>query len=85
MNNKEFAKFLGITEPTIYNWRKEKPNLFKIVMDWKNSTKEVLLDRETKELMQAFKKLTDDERRMYLAEIKLRAMEKDYPNKNNNS
>ena len=39
MNNKDFANFLGITDPTLYNWKKNKPNLYKIVMDWKENQK----------------------------------------------
>jgi len=39
VNNKDFANFLGITDPTLYNWKKNKPNLYKIVMDWKENQK----------------------------------------------
>ena len=35
MNVKEFCNFLNISEPTIYNWRTDKPNLYKIVMEYK--------------------------------------------------
>ena len=35
MNIKEFCNFLNISEPTIYNWRTDKPNLYKIVMEYK--------------------------------------------------
>jgi len=36
MNNKELAKFLDITEQGLYKWKKSRPNLYKIVMEWKN-------------------------------------------------
>jgi len=39
MNNKEFAEYLGISEPTIYSWKKHKKNLYDIVMQWKNYLK----------------------------------------------
>ena len=35
MNVKEFCNFLNISEPTIYNWRTDNPNLYKIVMEYK--------------------------------------------------
>mgnify|MGYP000850654192 FL=1 len=35
MNNKEFCEILKISEPTLYNWKKEKPYLYAIVMDFK--------------------------------------------------
>ena len=39
MNNKELAKFLDITEQGLYKWKKSRPNLYKIVMEWKNQEK----------------------------------------------
>jgi len=39
MNNKELAKFLDITEQGLYKWKKSRPNLYKIVMEWKEGNK----------------------------------------------
>ncbi len=36
MTNTELAKFLKIDVKTIRNWEKSRPELFKIVMEWKN-------------------------------------------------
>ena len=35
MNLKEYCKYLNISEPTIYNWKSDKPNLYKIVIEYK--------------------------------------------------
>lgn len=32
MTQRDMAGFLGITPMTLRNWRKEKPNLYKIIM-----------------------------------------------------
>ncbi|MDD3463830.1 MAG: hypothetical protein PHW07_09420 [Sulfurospirillaceae bacterium] len=32
MTQRDMAGFLGITPVTLRNWRKEKPNLYKIIM-----------------------------------------------------
>lgn len=32
MNQRDMAGYLGVTPMTLRNWRKEKPNLYKIIM-----------------------------------------------------
>lgn len=32
MNKRDMAGYLGIDRTTLYNWEKNKPNLYKIVM-----------------------------------------------------
>ncbi|NCB48955.1 MAG: hypothetical protein EOM55_05040 [Clostridia bacterium] len=32
MTQRDMAGFLGVTPMTLRNWRKEKPNLYKIIM-----------------------------------------------------
>jgi len=76
MTNKELANFLGITEPTIYNWKKEKPNLYNVIMEWKNNAENTVFNDGAKEIMNLYKQLNDDEKRMYLAEINLRILKK---------
>ena len=32
MNKRDIAGYLGINRATLYNWEKNKPNLYKVVM-----------------------------------------------------
>ncbi len=32
MNKRDIAGYLGINRTTLYNWEKERPNLYKIIM-----------------------------------------------------
>ncbi len=68
MNNKEFSKYLGISEPTIYAWKKNKKNLYNIIMDWKNGN----LNRYSKEeekLLKIFNELTENQKKYYLLKM----------------
>lgn len=68
MNNKEFAEYLGISEPTIYSWKKHKKNLYEIVMQWKNGNLNNLSDEEEK-LLKIFKGLNEKQRKFYLLKM----------------
>ena len=75
MNLKEFCNFLNISEPTIYNWRADKPNLYKIVMEYK---KEKIDNADNlSEILKYFNKLSEKEKEFYLADIKARILRKE--------
>ncbi|MDD0846328.1 hypothetical protein PTQ33_04225 [Campylobacter sp. 50012-21] len=75
MNIKEFCNFLNISEPTIYNWRADKPNLYKIVMEYK---KEKIDNADNlSEMLKYFNKLSEKEKEFYLADIKARILKKE--------
>ena len=75
MNIKEFCNFLNISEPTIYNWRADKPNLYKIVMEYK---KEKIDNTDNlSEMLKYFNKLSEKEKEFYLADIKARIRKKE--------
>ena len=75
MNVKEFCNFLNISEPTIYNWRADKPNLYKIVMEYK---KEKIDNPDNlSEILKYFNKLSEKEKEFYLADIKARILRKE--------
>ena len=75
MNIKEFCNFLNISEPTIYNWRADKPNLYKIVMEYK---KEKIDNADNlSEILKYFNKLSEKEKEFYLADIKARILKKE--------
>ncbi|AOO64566.1 hypothetical protein [Sulfurospirillum halorespirans] len=68
MNNKEFAEYLGISEPTIYSWKKHKKNLYDIVMQWKNGNLNNLSSDEEK-LLKIFKELNEKQKKYYLLKM----------------
>ena len=76
MNKKEFCKYIGITEQGYYKWRKEKPNLFKILEDFRTKQNKQYLDEKIEELIKYFNELNQEEQELYIAEIKARALRK---------
>lgn len=68
MNNKEYAEYLGISEPTIYSWKKYKKNLYTIVMEWKNRNFNNLSSDEEK-LLKIFKSLNEKQKKYYLLKM----------------
>lgn len=68
MNNKQFAEYLGISEPTIYAWKKNKRNLYEIVVQWKNKNLNNLSEEEEK-LLKIFKLLNEKQKRFYLLKM----------------
>lgn len=68
MNNKEYAEYLGISEPTIYSWKKHKKNLYTIVMEWKNGNFNNLSTDEEK-LLKIFKSLNEKQKKYYLLKM----------------
>ena len=78
MNNKEFCNLLNISEPTLYNWKKEKEFLYKIVMEYKNKILEQKenLNNES-ELLKYFNNLSEKEKQYYIAEIKAKILKRE--------
>ena len=76
----DFCKFLGISTPTIYNWKKEKPNLYTIVMNYKEE-KLNNLSKEDEEILKLFKTLEQKEREYYILDIKTRIAKKEIDKK----
>ena len=75
MTIRELCDYFGITTPTYYNWKKEKPNLYKIVMEYK---KEKIDNPDNlSEILKYFNKLSEKEKEFYLADIKARILRKE--------
>jgi len=79
MNNKELANFLDISEQAFYKWRKNRPNLYKIAIFYKDSINNSLgnKDEETKLLLSYFDKLNIKEKEFYIQDIKTRILKKE--------
>lgn len=75
MNLKEYCKFLNISEPTIYNWKSDKPNLYKIVIEYKKEK----IDNENNlsEILKYYNLLSEKEKEYYLSDIKARVLRKE--------
>lgn len=75
MNLKEYCKYLNISEPTIYNWKSDKPNLYKIVIEYKKEK----IDNENNlsEILKYYNLLSEKEKEYYLSDIKARVLRKE--------
>ena len=75
MNLKEYCEFLNISEPTIYNWKNDKPNLYKIVIEYKKEK----IDNENNlsEILKYYNLLSEKEKEYYLSDIKARVLKKE--------
>ena len=75
MDLKEYCKFLNISEPTIYNWKNDKPNLYKIVIEYKKEK----IDNENNlsEILKYYNLLSEKEKEYYLSDIKARVLKKE--------
>ena len=77
INKAKIAKELEITTKTIYNWEKNRPKLFNFIINcYKNKNINVNITKEEKELIEAFRELNEEEQKLYLYEIKARALRK---------
>jgi len=76
MNIENFCKYLGISKPTIYNWRREKPNLYEIVMKFKNNELNNLTNNNEK-IVKLFDQLNEKEKEFYITDIKARILKKE--------
>ncbi len=82
MNNKEFCEKLNISEPTLYNWKRDKPLLYKIVMEYKKNNLDENKDlSEIDELLKYFNDLSILEKEYYLSEIKAKVLKRKIENK----
>lgn len=83
MNNKELAQFLDISEQALYKWRKERPNLYKIAMFYKEKLNDSLgeIDEKTKLLLRYFEKLNEKEKEYYLSDMQTRILKKELEEK----
>lgn len=75
MTIRELCKYIGITTPTLYNWKKEKPNLYDIVMNFNNNQNN--LDKEVKEIIKLFRQLSENEKKYYIKDIEARILKKE--------
>lgn len=83
MRIEQFTEYLGISIPTIYNWKKHRPNLYQIVMDWKakNENKKIeisesneIKETNTKKLINFYKKLNQEDQEKLLTELELKIL-----------
>lgn len=77
------AQFLDISEQALYKWRKERPNLYKIAMFYKEKLNDSLreLDDKTKLLLSYFDHLNEKEKEYYLSDMQTRLLKKELDEK----
>ena len=80
MTNAEIAKKLKIAEKTIYNWRKNRKELFEVIengLNLKESKESLYVNDAYKKLIQLFEKLSEQEIQYYILDIKTRILKKE--------
>lgn len=75
MTIRELCNYLNITTPTLYNWKKEKPNLYKIVMNFKENS-DNSLDKKEQILLKLFRQLENLEQEYYISEINTKVLKR---------
>lgn len=80
MTNAEIAKKLKIAEKTIYNWKKNRKELFEIIengIKFKENQIENHVNNTYQEIIELFKKLSEQEIQYYIMDIKARILKKE--------
>ena len=91
MNMNQVTNYLGISGPTIYAWKRNKPNLYNIVMKWKakNENKEFKSsdinftnkkDTDTTRLLKFYGELEVNEQKELLTELELKILRRKVEN-----
>ena len=80
MTNAEIAKKLKRAEKTIYNWRKNRKELFEVIengLNLKENKESLYVNDAYKRLIQLFEKLSEQEIQYYILDIKTRILKKE--------
>ena len=80
MTNAEIAKKLKIAEKTIYNWRKNRKELFEVIengLNLKEDKENLYVNVTYKELIELLEKLSQQEIQYYILDIKTRILKKE--------
>ena len=72
-NLQDIAKNLDIGTSTLYKWIKTRPKLYNFIIE---NSKDKNSTIENEELNRYFNELNENEKEMYLAEIKAKALRK---------
>lgn len=75
MEKKEIANLLEIELRTLYNWEKNRPTLYKFIIE--NIDKSIEKNSKFDELKEYFEKLTEKEQEFYLSNIKITVLKKE--------
>ena len=75
MEKKEIANLLEIELRTLYNWEKNRPTLYKFIVE--NIDKSIEKNSKFDELKEYFEKLTEKEQEFYLSNIKITVLKKE--------
>ncbi|WP_267523532.1 hypothetical protein [Campylobacter sp. MG1] len=79
MTNIELCSFIDTSIQTLYNWKKYKPNLYQIVMDFKNNVAKNTVNynkKDNEEIFVLIEQLSKEEREYYTAVIKADILKK---------
>lgn len=74
MDKKEIAKFIGKDLKTLYNWERQNPNLYKIIISYFSTD---ITSSYERELLQKFRKLKEIEKRYYLSSMETKILKRE--------
>lgn len=75
MEKKEIANLLEIELRTLYNWEKNRPALYKFIIE--NINKNYERNSKIQELKEYFEKLSEKEQEYFLSNIKITVLKKE--------
>ena len=74
MDKKEIAKFIGKELKTLYNWERQNPNLYKIIISYFSTD---ITSSYERELLQKFRQLKEIEKRYYLSSMETKILKRE--------
>ena len=74
MDKKEIAKFIGKDLKTLYNWERQNPNLYKIIISYFSTD---ITSSYERELLKKFRQLKEIEKRYYLSSMETKILKRE--------
>ena len=74
MDKKEIAEFIGKDLKTLYNWERQNPNLYKIIISYFSTD---ITSSYERELLQKFRQLKEIEKRYYLSSMETKILKRE--------
>lgn len=83
MTADEIANKLNIARKTVFNWRNNRKELYSVILKGleKDNSVNNTLNKKTDELIKLLEKLSNEEKEMYIYEIKARILRKELEEK----
>ncbi len=84
MKPEEIAKRIKVAVKTVYNWQKQRPELYEVIkkgLGINDKNVNITIDKKSKEIMELIKKLNEKEKDYYIFDMKARILKKEIDKK----